>query len=102
DQPGQVSFSLKLDSPHPGSRLKSISSDTLALTGQVRDDGLRFEARLRVLAAGGRVACDDEGISVDHADSVTLLLVAATSFRNFQDISADPAERCAVAQSVLG
>ena len=34
-------------------------------------------------------------IAVGNADSATLYLVAATSFKNFQDITADPARICA-------
>ena len=34
-------------------------------------------------------------IVVENANSATLFLVAATSFKNFQDISADPAKQCA-------
>jgi alpha-L-fucosidase 2 len=33
-------------------------------------------------------------MAIERADAVTLVLTAATSFRNFEDISADPAERC--------
>ena len=36
----------------------------------------------------------DEGIEISKADSVTLMIAAATSFNNFQDVSADPQERC--------
>ena len=94
DQPGQISFTLKMDSPHASSRTQVINSDTLALTGQVQADGLGFESRVRVMAAGGRVTTNGNTITVEKADSATLLLVAATSFKNFQDISADPAARC--------
>ncbi len=34
-------------------------------------------------------------ITVENANSATLYLVAATSFKNFQDITADPAKICA-------
>jgi alpha-L-fucosidase 2 len=94
DKKQSVSFSLKLDSPHKVARTKVITADTLVLAGQVQDDGLRFEARLQVLTDGGRVSVGDDGISVEHANAVTLVLVAATSYKNFQDITADPAMRC--------
>ena len=59
-------------------------------------DGLRFESRVRVVSDGGtRRPRRDNSLSVENANSATLLLVAATSFKNFQDISADPAKRCA-------
>jgi alpha-L-fucosidase 2 len=83
-----------MDSPHPSSRVEAIDPDTLVLTGKVQDDGLRFEARVRVRAVGGKTTRDDRGVTVADADEATLLLVAATSFKTFEDIGADPAERC--------
>jgi alpha-L-fucosidase 2 len=101
DRPGKIAFTLKIDSPHQQSQAKAIAADTLALTGRVEEDGLRFEARVRAVATGGRVTCNDEGISVEGADAVTLLLTAATSFKDFEDISADPGERCATMQAAI-
>jgi alpha-L-fucosidase 2 len=95
DQPGHISFTLKMDSPHTNSQTTAISPDTLALTGQVEAGGLRFESRVCVLADGGHATTNGNAIVVENADSATLLLTAATSFKNFQDISADPAKRCA-------
>ncbi|HEX8201929.1 MAG TPA: glycoside hydrolase N-terminal domain-containing protein, partial [Isosphaeraceae bacterium] len=101
DKPGRIRFTLALDSPHEESRTRSIGADTIALAGRVRDRvpprelGMRFEARLRARATGGRATVDDRGVRVVDADAVTLLLVAATDFRNFQELGADPATRCA-------
>jgi len=100
DKPGRVSFTAKLDSPHKSARTRAIGGQ-LALAGQVQPDGLRFEARLRVLAEGGRVAVTDGAVTVENADSALLLLVVATSFKSFQDISADPAERCEAAMKAV-
>lgn len=95
DKPRNVSFTLKMDSPQTNSQTKALTVDTLALTGQVETNGLRFESRVRVLCDGGTVTTNGNVITVDKANSATLFLVAATSFKNFQDISADPADRCA-------
>jgi alpha-L-fucosidase 2 len=94
DNPGHVSFTLKMDSPQTNSETKGIVQDTLALTGQVEAGGLKFESRVRVLCDGGTVTTNGTVIVVENANSATLLLVAATSFKNFQDISAKPDERC--------
>ena len=95
DQPGHIGFTLMLDSPQTNSRTRAISSDALALTGQVEADGLRFECRVRVVADGGQVTTNGAILAVSNANSVTVLLAAATSFKNFQDISGDPETRCA-------
>jgi len=95
DQPGRVTFDLKMTSPHKSATIKAIAPDTLAMCGQVEEGGVRFEARLRVFLTGGRVAMNNEGASVENADAAMLVLAAATSFKNFHDITADPAQRCA-------
>ncbi len=94
DQTGQVSFTLKLDSPQTNSQTRAGGPDTLTLTGQVEPGGLRFESQVRVAATGGATSVKADVITVSHADSATLFLTAATSFKNFQDISADPGVRC--------
>jgi len=94
DKPGRLSFTAKLDSPHRSARTRAVGSEQLALAGQVEADGLKFEARLRVLAEGGKLAVNDDAATVEDADSATLILAAATSFKSFHDITADPAERC--------
>ena len=95
DQPGHISFTLKMDSPHTNSQTKAIAPDTLQLTGQVEAGGLRFESQVRVVGVGGQTTTNGNVITVKNADSATLFLTAATSFKNFQDISADPGQRCA-------
>lgn len=95
DRPGAITFTLTMDSPHPGSTTSAIAPDTLALRGQVEAGGLRFESRLIVRTEDGTCEVSDKGVSVRSASQATLLLVAATSFKNFQDISADPSARCA-------
>jgi alpha-L-fucosidase 2 len=100
DQPGKLTFSVNIDSPHKKAQTQITSPNTLTMTGQVLDNvapfepGLRFESILKVLPTGGKTTSAGNSLSIENADSATLLLVAATSFKNFQDISADPAERC--------
>ena len=94
DQAAQISFTLQMTSPHTNSETHALPDDTLALDGQVEPDGLRFGSRVRVVNNGGHVTSNGNVITVEKADAVTLFLVAATSFKNFQDISADPAARC--------
>ena len=94
DQPGQVAFTTRLDSPHARVRTKTIDRDQLSLTGKVRRDVMQFECRLLVRIEGGsiRVACDH--IDVCDTDAVTLILTAATNHRSYRRVDADPAARC--------
>jgi alpha-L-fucosidase 2 len=94
NQPRQINFGLTMDSPHTNSETRAIANDTLALTGQVETDGLRFKSRVRVINTGGEVTTNGDAIVVKNADAVTVILSGATSFKNFQDISADPSQKC--------
>jgi len=104
DKPGQLTFSAKLDSPHPDTQTL-IADDTLALRGRLQDNTsgrnkevspsvLKFEARLGWRISGGEVIASDDALEVKDADSVTLVLAAATSYKNYKDVTADPTEIC--------
>ncbi|WP_438480227.1 glycoside hydrolase family 95 protein [Oleiharenicola lentus] len=93
-QPGKVSFSLRMTSPHKNSAAHVLGHDALQLSGSVQADGLRFESRVRAVPSNGLVKTEGDILTVENANEVTLLLVAETSFVNYEDISADPAERC--------
>jgi alpha-L-fucosidase 2 len=60
---------------------------------------MKFEARVRAKVEGGKVSATDDALTIDGADAATLLLVAATSFKDFGDIRGDPAARCEAALS---
>ncbi|MHC4112766.1 MAG: glycoside hydrolase family 95 protein [Planctomycetota bacterium] len=103
DRDSRVSFTAKMSSPQPDTSTVAVAGKQLALRGQMRPDRhpsgnkdscLKYEARLLVSTDGGKVKVTNEGVEVKGADAATLLLAAATSFRNFKDVSADPAVRC--------
>lgn len=94
DRPGRVSFTAKLDSPHKSARTGVRPGNQLALFGPVEEGGVRFEARLRASVRGGKMTVNDDGITVADADSAMLVLTGASDFKNFHDLSADPAARC--------
>ena len=106
DKPGAISFRASLRSPHADIATTKIDTETLAIRGRVADfdnkrtkqvirGRLKLAARLRVVTDGGIVKVTDEVVQVKGADAATLVLVAATSYRDYQDVSADPIARCA-------
>lgn len=105
DRPGRLSFTVALTTPHTGAAIVAggTISDAIRLSGRLGEDGLRYEARLAVRIHGGTTRQEGSTWMVEGADDATLVLVAATSYKNFHDISADPAERCrAVMTRVAG
>lgn len=66
------------------------SADYLGVSGQ-----LRYEARLRARVQGGSVRVEGTDVVVEKADTVTLLICAATNFVNYKDVSGDAHQRVA-------
>ena len=93
-RPGALSFTARLETPHADSQLNPVADHQLLLTGQVEPDGIRFAARLVVRTDAGALTATSEGIAVTGATEATLYLVAASSYVDYRDISADPEERC--------
>ncbi len=105
DRPGQLTFSVGLDSPQPGARVENEGEDTLKLSGRIEPrtnppaawigswdrPGTRFAALLEVIAEGGSARGAHGRLEVAGADAVTILLSAATSFRSYRDIAGDAA-----------
>jgi alpha-L-fucosidase 2 len=103
DKPGALTFKSALSSAHKQSESKADGT-TIILHGKVKDPkalpgdedkGLTFEARALVQNEGGTVKTEGTTLAVTGADAVTILISAATSFKNFQDISDNPTEKVA-------
>jgi alpha-L-fucosidase 2 len=101
-KPGQISFEARLQTPQratvenaPNGDLvmKGVNGDGRGATadGRPLTGALRFEARVRVLATGGSRSSVSGAVAVRGADAATLLIAAATSYRNYADVSGDPA-----------
>jgi len=95
DKPGKISFSAAMTTPQKAD-VRTVGTDLLTLTGISGDaqgipGQVRFQARLKVLAKGGKTAADDDRITVSGADSAMLIIAAATNYKNYRDITGDPA-----------
>ena len=107
-RPGQITFTARLQTPQRAT-IEATADGDLVLRG-VNGDGagttadgrrmtgaLRFEARVRVRPTGGARDATGDALVIRGADAVTLLVAAATSYRTYEDVSADPAARVAAA-----
>jgi len=94
DKKNAITFTAEMTTPQRAT-VSVESGNTLVLRGVNGDaDGIRgalkFEARVQVLAEGGKTIATGTTISASNADAVTLLIAAATSYKNYQDVSGDP------------
>jgi alpha-L-fucosidase 2 len=107
-RPGQISFEARMQTPQRAT-VEATTNGDLVMRG-VNGDGpgttadgrpmtgaLRFEARVRVITGGGTRTATGDAVIVRNADEVTLLIAAATSYRTYEDVGADPAARVATA-----
>jgi alpha-L-fucosidase 2 len=107
-RPGQISLEARMQTPQRAT-VEATADGDLVMRG-VNGDGagptadgrpmtgaLRFEARVRVLPTGGRRRASGDLQIVRDADAVTLLIAAATSYRTYEDVTADPAARVSAA-----
>jgi alpha-L-fucosidase 2 len=106
DKPGRLSVRARFQSPYLDRAV--AGADTLVLDGSwkgpipvrnpliapVEGKGLRFQARLRAIAIGGRLVVGEDAVRVEGADAVTFLVTAATSYVNYRDITGDAAAAC--------
>ncbi len=70
--------------------------DTLTLTGQSEpvETGLKFEARLRAIQSGGTITPVGDRLEIRGADSVFILVAAATNFKDATVNGTPPAISC--------
>lgn len=86
DKPGRISFEALLDRPE---RFHTIAdgSKGLLMTGQLNNgtdgNGVKYAARVRVIARGGRVSNEAAVLHVRGADEAVILITAATDYNGF-------------------
>jgi alpha-L-fucosidase 2 len=90
-QPGKISFDATLNSLHRGASVRKIDDQTIALAVQVRDGALKGESLLHIRTKKGQIAVVGNKLTVSGADEATLYLTAGTNFKNYKDVSGDPA-----------
>lgn len=93
DKPKSISLKVTMTRPQEAST-KKVSDNCLMLHGQCGTKGVKFCAYVLADVESGNVNVTDEEMSIKNADSVTLLISAATSYVNQNDTSADPYKRC--------
>lgn len=98
DKPGRLTFAVTMDREVNATTM-TTGSDQIVMCGQADKgkptEGVKFDARLQVLAEAGQVSAIDNGqdspasLHIEKADAVTLLIASATNYRGIE-----PAEVC--------
>ncbi|MBL8264779.1 glycoside hydrolase family 95 protein, partial [Steroidobacter sp.] len=98
-KPGSIDMDVEFHAPEPAPPelvRRVLPNGDLAM--QARNAGssgvagaLKYEARARLIVSGGRKEPSDASIRIRSADSVTILVAMATSYRDYQHVDLDPA-----------
>jgi alpha-L-fucosidase 2 len=91
---GAITVNIGLATPQDAEILLE-GDDTLVMRGigpaqHGVPGGIRFETRVQVRRTGGRQTNGRDGIRIEDADEVVLIIATATSYRRFDDIGGDP------------
>ncbi len=105
DKPGQISFLAGLKSQYMES--SKVQPGRLVMDGcwkgpmpkswliaQVSGKGIHFQTVLKALPEGGHSGTDGNQLKIQGANAITLILTAATSYVNYENIGGDPGRAC--------
>jgi alpha-L-fucosidase 2 len=85
--PGDEKFASEV-TPDGELILRGKTASLLGIEGRVR-----YEGRVQILPEGGKRVVGKDGVSIEGAQAVTLIIAAGTNFKRYDDITADPAAR---------
>ncbi|HEX5218334.1 MAG TPA: glycoside hydrolase family 95 protein [Verrucomicrobiae bacterium] len=81
---GALNFRLNL-SRAEAAEISAVGANELLMRGQLWDGvtnaGMKYAARVKALPRGGKVTADENGLRIENANEVLLLLAAATDYR---------------------
>lgn len=97
NRPGALTFTATMDRPSPV-EMKAIDNDQLVLSGVTSDHetvkgGVKFEAKVKVVAEGGTIAAGDTSLTITDADAATIYISIGSNFKNYKDISGNAGEK---------
>jgi alpha-L-fucosidase 2 len=96
-KPAKINFTASLN--HPAQvDISSGGNDKLIMSGITTDCDLikgavKFQVLVKIITEGGSVSATDTSVTVNNADVAKLYISIATSFKNYNDISADAGEK---------
>jgi alpha-L-fucosidase 2 len=76
---GAISFDLKLTRPGDFGNLK-LEEDGIVINHKIEPNGVNFVTRIKLIKEGGVVIMKENTLSVKGANTITILITAATNF----------------------
>jgi alpha-L-fucosidase 2 len=99
DQPGALNFDLALDRPERF-QTRISSPHELLMTGQLDNGtdskGMRYAARIRVIAGAGQISGENASLRLTGAQEALVLITAATDYAGFAGRQTDDPEQASL------
>jgi alpha-L-fucosidase 2 len=98
DQPGKISFTANLTTPHADSKIEVNGENQISLWGKTSDhEGVEgkveFNALMRSKTENGKITQTDTSITIENADHAILMVSIASNFNSYQDLNGDEMKR---------
>jgi alpha-L-fucosidase 2 len=96
-KPGKINFMASMNRPAPVD-ISTEENDKLIMSGVTGDcdsikGAVKFQAQVKIINEGGSVSATNNSIIVNNANVAILYISIASSFNNYNDISANAGER---------
>ena len=85
---GQISCSIELSRPGDFENI-SVEKGLIKMTGQANDNGVKFEALVKVIPTGGEMDVNGNSLVITGADKLEIRVVAGSDYRG-----GNPSELC--------
>lgn len=96
-KPGKINFMASMNRPALAD-ISTEGNDKLIMSGVTGDcdsikGAVKFQVQVKIITKGGSVSATNNGLIVNNADVATLYISIASSFNNYNDISANAGKR---------
>ena len=104
DRKGAVNLAHWFTSLQPSATTRVEGTDVIVMEGTTISEfpnqtilppQMRWQSLLKVIPEGGTLTVEGDRLALKNADAVTLILVGATNWVSWNDVSADEKRRCA-------
>jgi len=101
DQPGKISFTANLNSPHLDPKIEIQEDNLFSLWGKTSshegvEGKVEFNALAKIKINEGTAKQANSSIEVKYADDVIIMVSIATNFKSYLDLGGDEMERAKV------
>jgi alpha-L-fucosidase 2 len=81
DKPGTLTFTARLSRPGNKASINALGNEIIMKEHTGNGNGVTFETRLKAITDGGDLSAGDDSLRIENANSVIILITAATDYR---------------------